>query len=85
MHVSVCRVPSDQPAWVLQQRQQIGRRIRVLREGMGLSQLDLAGRAGISRETMYRTELGTAASSVDVFLKLAKALQVTPDRLFRDE
>lgn len=52
---------------------------------MRLSQLDLAGRAGISRETMYRTELGTVSPSVDVVLKLARALGVPPDRLFRDE
>jgi transcriptional regulator with XRE-family HTH domain len=81
----VCRVPSDQPAWVLQQRQQVGRRIRTLREDLRLSQLDLAGRAGISRETMYRTELGTAAPTINVILRLADALKVPPDRLFRDE
>lgn len=80
----MCRVPSDQPAWVLQIRQQVGRRIRDLRESLGDSQLDLASRAGISRETMYRTELGSAAASVDVIVKIAAALQVPPDRLFRD-
>lgn len=77
-------MPSDQPAWVLQIRQQVGHRIRGLRETLGDSQLDLAARAGISRETMYRAELGTHATSIDALVKIAHALGVPPDRLFRD-
>lgn len=76
---------SDQPAWVLQIRQQVGQRIRQLRESRRLSQLDLAELAGIGRHTMYRVELGTHAASVDVIVKIARALDVPPDRLFRDE
>lgn len=76
---------SDQPAWVLQIRQQVGHRIRQLREIRRLSQLDLAELAGIGRHTMYRVELGTHAASVDVIVKIARALDVPPDRLFRDE
>jgi transcriptional regulator with XRE-family HTH domain len=78
-------MPSDQPAWVLQIRRQVGRRIRDLREGRQLSQLELAGLAGIGRHTMYRAELGTHAASIDAIVKIAAALDVPPDRLFRDE
>lgn len=75
---------SDQPAWVLQLRQQVGHRIRDLRESQGLSQLDLAWLSGVGRHTVSRAELGTHAASVDVIVKIARALDVPPDRLFRD-
>lgn len=79
-------MPSDPPpAWVLQIRQQVGRRIRTIRETRGLSQLETAHLAEISRHTLYRTELGTYAATVDVIVKIASALGVPPDRLFRDE
>lgn len=79
-------MPSDPPpAWVLQIRQQVGRRICALRESRGLSQLELAHLAEVSRHSVYRTELGTQAATVDVIAKIARALGVPPDRLFRDE
>lgn len=78
-------MPSDQPTWVLQIRHQVGRRISDRRKCLKLSQLQLAGRAGVSRETVYRAELGTHAVSVDSIVKIARALNVPPDRLFRDE
>lgn len=78
-------MPADQPAWVLQIRQQVGRRIRTLRTDRRLSQERLAELAGISRDTMYRTETATHAASTDVIVRIAHALGVPPDRLFRDE
>jgi transcriptional regulator with XRE-family HTH domain len=78
-------MPADQPAWVLQIRQQVGRRIRDLRTDRGLSQERLAELAGISRHTMYRTETATHAASTDVIVRIARVLDVPPDRLFRDE
>lgn len=79
-------MPSDPPpTWVLQARQQVGRRICAIRESRGLSQLELAHLAEVSRHSVYRTELGTQAATVDVIVRLAHALGVPPDRLFRDE
>lgn len=78
-------MPSDQPAWVLHQRQQVGRRIRDLRVQRHLSQEDLAELAGISRQSTYRTETAVHATSIDVLIRIAAALKVSPDRLFRDD
>lgn len=70
-------MPSDPPpAWLLQQRVVIGRRIRLLRERAGLSQEMLAELAGLDRKTVYRTELGTHAASLDVLLRIAHSLDV---------
>ena len=66
-------MPSDPPpAWLLQQRVVIGR----LRERAGLSQEMLAELAGLDRKTVYRTELGTHAASLDVLLRIAHSLDV---------
>ncbi|WP_354536916.1 helix-turn-helix transcriptional regulator [Kitasatospora sp. NBC_00240] len=78
-------MPPDEPAWVLDLRRQVGRRIRDLRTARGLSQLSLAHLADISRHTMYRAETGSHAASIDVCIKLAAALEVPLDRLFRDD
>jgi len=83
---NVARVPAlPPPPCLLQQREAIGRRIRHLRERAGLSQETLGELAGVSRWTVYRTELGTYSPRLDVLLRLARALEVPPDRLLRDE
>lgn len=76
--------PLTEPSWVLDRRRQVGCRIRQLREERGLSQEALAELAGISRHTMYRTETGARSASVDVVIKLAAALDVPVDHLFRE-
>jgi transcriptional regulator with XRE-family HTH domain len=71
-------VPAEQPPdWLLQQRRDIGRRIRQAREQRGLSQEQLAHTAGISRQTMYRAELGTHSTGIDALLKIARVLGVS--------
>lgn len=78
-------MPADLPPWLLQQRRDIGRRIRELRIERGLSQETLSEQAGIDRKTVNRTELGELYNaSVEVLLLIAHALDVPPDRLFRN-
>jgi transcriptional regulator with XRE-family HTH domain len=77
-------VRSESPAWVLDHRQQVGRRIRRLRTERGVSQELLAERAGLARHTIYRTELGTTPATLDALLLIAHALGVPPDHLLRD-
>lgn len=77
----MCRVPAEPPPpWLLQERAAIGRRVRAAREERFLSQEQLAHAAGVARHTVYRTELGTHAASVDVLLRLAHALGVPLSR-----
>mgnify|MGYP001599513889 CR=1 FL=1 len=73
-------MPADIPDWLLEERAAIGRRVRAAREDARLSQEQLAHVAGIARHTVYRTELGTHAASVDVLLRLAHALGVPLSR-----
>lgn len=56
-------------------------RLRSLRNTLGLSLDDLAGRANLSASTISRIETGKRAISLDVLLPLAAALQVGVDAL----
>lgn len=78
-------MPSDLPDWVLDQRVQVGSRIRALRIERGLSQERLAEAAGLARHTIYRTELGTHSASLDAVVLIAHALGVPASHLLRDE
>ena len=55
----------------------IGRRIRQQREAMGLSRSDLADRCGLTRVSVYNTELGVHSVSVGHLAAIAKALGTT--------
>ncbi|NJK88784.1 MAG: helix-turn-helix domain-containing protein [Myxococcales bacterium] len=59
-------------------------RVRELRERLGLSQVELAAAVGLSRQTIGLIEAGRTAPSVDVALRLSKALDGTVDTLFGD-
>ncbi len=60
----------------------LGRRVRTLREAIGLSQEALADEAEVDRTYMSKIERGLANPSYTVLLKLAVALRVHPGRLF---
>jgi transcriptional regulator with XRE-family HTH domain len=51
---------------------------------LGMSQERLAEAADISRDSVYRTELGTHSASLDVLLLIAHALRVPLVRLLHD-
>ncbi len=60
----------------------VGRKIAVLRSDRGMSQEDLAGAAEVNRGYISRIENGHVAFSVPVLLKIAEALEVSPEKLF---
>ncbi|HEY6290978.1 MAG TPA: helix-turn-helix transcriptional regulator [Terriglobia bacterium] len=59
----------------------IGRKIRTLREGKGLSQGDVERRSGLLRSYISRVEGGYTAPSLTTLEKFAKALEVEPYQL----
>jgi len=58
-----------------------GDRVRRLREERYLSQSELAGKAGISKNTLVRIESGRYAAIPRTVRKLAEALGVEPREL----
>nr|WP_095877256.1 helix-turn-helix transcriptional regulator [Streptomyces sp. TLI_235] len=78
-------LPTDDDAdWALRERRRTGDRIRDLRKRRQLSQEELAVRAGVSRKTISRMELGATASDIDQLNHVARALGVGTWRLFHD-
>ena len=59
----------------------LGRRIKETREAKGLSQADLAERAGVSQQMISKLERGKAARSGDL-VSIAAALDVSAEFLF---
>ena len=64
---------------------EIGQRIRKFRRARGLSQEQLAERAGISTTHMSHIETGNTKLSLSVFADIAAALEVHSDALLYDE
>lgn len=60
----------------------IGRNIRRLRQARGLSQEALAHEAGMSMRYLAGLERGEENPSLSFLIKLADALQVSPQALF---
>jgi transcriptional regulator with XRE-family HTH domain len=81
----VSRVPTEPPAWVLDQRRAVGARAREIRVSKQVSQERLAELAGLDRKTVNRLEVGSFNVGVDAFLLVARALDVPPSALFPDE
>lgn len=54
----------------------LGRHVQQLRDTQGFSQQALADEADIAKPTIQRIEKGQAASTVDIILSLAKALDL---------
>ena len=53
------------------------------RHDAGLTQEELAAKAGVTRQTVIAMEKGNYAPSVALALKLAKVLKTTVEDLFR--
>ena len=62
---------------------QLGRRIAYLRKAKGISQLDLALEADLSKSYLSDLENGRRNPSVNVLARLSLALGVTLEELFR--
>jgi transcriptional regulator with XRE-family HTH domain len=64
---------------------QIGRRVAVIREELELTQKQVAERAGIARNTLYRVEAGRLPNpGAQVIEGVARGLGVPPGELFKD-
>jgi transcriptional regulator with XRE-family HTH domain len=63
----------------------IGGEIRQRREGLGLSQAQLADKIGIGRTSITMIERGAQAILVHQLLEIAKALRTSPDKLLNVE
>lgn len=59
----------------------LGQRIRYLREDLDIEVKQLAGYVGVHPDTLTMWERGVRPVSVDNLVKICTALQVTPDYL----
>ena len=55
-------------------REEIGLKIVLFRKEAGLSQRDLADKAGLTQNTIYKIENGKFSVGIDVLGKVAEAL-----------
>jgi transcriptional regulator with XRE-family HTH domain len=60
------------------------RRLTELREAVGLSQYEVAKRAGVTRQTLSRLEMGASVPSWPTVQALAKALGVSTEAFQTD-
>ena len=63
----------------------LSEKILYYRKKAGLSQEELAGRVGVSRQAVSKWELGDAAPEVDKLRALAREFGVTVDELISEE
>jgi XRE family transcriptional regulator, regulator of sulfur utilization len=63
----------------------IGTRLRDTRESLGLSQEAVAARARVNTSYLSQIERGRKAPSLDVFVRLATAVNLTLAELFADQ
>ncbi len=62
---------------------ELGKRIRTARRKKGMSQAELADKVGISVPYVSDVENGKKTIGVDIFMRIAEALQVSTDWLLR--
>ncbi|MFW6050296.1 MAG: helix-turn-helix domain-containing protein [Myxococcota bacterium] len=60
---------------------EIGKRLRGRRREAGMTQAELAERAGVSSELVSRVERGRCLPSLPTLIAFARVLATTPDRL----
>lgn len=58
----------------IKERQQLGKRIKELREQQGMTQQDLADKTGLQRSNIARIESGKYSTGQDILSKIAEAL-----------
>ena len=61
---------------------ELGKRIKLTRQGQDLTQEMLAEKAGVSQHYIYEIEAGRKAMSIHSFASLTTALDVSADYLF---
>ncbi len=63
---------------------EVGARVREMREALALTQIELASRAGLSRDVVIRLEQGKRLPHAPNVRKIAKALGVGAEHLLRE-
>lgn len=77
-------MPKDLPSddeWTLRERRRIGRRIRVAREDRNLTQEKVYLAVPVNRAYYQQIEAGQANPTLDMLLRIARAIGVTIDLL----
>jgi transcriptional regulator with XRE-family HTH domain len=67
---------SPPPDWVLQERRQVGERIRAARINANLTQERVALAAEIDRPSVVRIEQGQQSPTLDTLIRLARVIGV---------
>ena len=65
-------------------RKAVGEQIKTLRQAKGLTQANLAKKAGINRASLSLLENGERGFSFDLAIRMARALNISLDELFRE-
>lgn len=63
----------------------VGNKLLAARKGLGLTQAEAAERAELSDRTYADIERGTVNMRMETFLRICKALGVTPDQILTEE
>ena len=63
----------------------IGNKILALRKNMGLTQAEIAEKAGLAERTYADIERGNVNMRIETLLKICDALRVTPDAILTEE
>ena len=61
---------------------EIGNRLYAVRKRLGLTQMEVAEREGLSLRTYADIERGTVNMRVETALQICEALHITPDEIF---
>jgi transcriptional regulator with XRE-family HTH domain len=62
----------------------IGRRVREVREDLGMQRTVLARRVGVAENTIYRIETGERMPSVALIERMARELRTEPAEFFKE-
>lgn len=63
----------------------IGNKLLAIRKKLGLTQNELAEKAGLSNRTYADIERGTVNMKVETILRICSALHITPDAVLTEE
>lgn len=63
----------------------VGNKLLAARKSLGLTQAEAAERAELSDRTYADIERGTVNMRIETFLRICKALGVTPDQILTEE
>lgn len=63
----------------------IGNRLLAIRKRSGLTQVEMAEKAGISNRAYADIERGSANMRLETLLSICKALHITPDEILTDD